>query len=97
MGLDNMMEPEVGIAIAATAAIMSPRVRGAIRRGAVYGLAAIIKAGDSLGNAAKGVAGEVQQGASAGAAAASDTVAEARTTARRGTRGGTNGKAKAGE
>jgi hypothetical protein len=82
MALEDFMDSEVGIAVAATAVVLSPQVRGFLRRGAVYGLAGLMKAGDTLGTAARGVAGEVQQAANSGAAAVQDTAAEARTTAR---------------
>lgn len=61
MALDDFFDSEVGIAVAATAVAMSPRVRSVLRRGAVYGLAGLMRAGDTLGSAAKGVAGEAQQ------------------------------------
>ena len=35
MAVEDFFEPEVGIAVAATAALLSPRVRGALRQGAV--------------------------------------------------------------
>ena len=43
--------------------VLSPchGVRGLLRRGAVYGLATAMRAGDSVSTAARGVAGEVQQ------------------------------------
>ena len=56
MGVDDLAESEVGIAVAATAALMSPRVRRVARRGAVYGLAGALFAGDAVASAARGVA-----------------------------------------
>jgi len=82
MALEDFADSEVGIAIAATAVVLSPQVRNLLRRGAVYALAGVMKAGDAAGGAARGVAGEVQNTATAGKAAAQDTVAEAQTTAR---------------
>jgi hypothetical protein len=61
MALEDFLDSEVGIAVAATAVALSPRMRALLRRGAVYGLATAMKAGDSLSTAARGVAGEVQQ------------------------------------
>ena len=55
MALDDYLEPEVGIAVALTAAVASPKVRGALRRGAVYGLAGLLKAGDAVSTLAQGV------------------------------------------
>ena len=55
MALEDFVEPEVGIAVAVTAAMTSPKVRGALRRGAVYGLAGLLKAGDAVSTVARGV------------------------------------------
>ncbi len=52
MALEDFLEPEVGIAVALTAAIGSPQVRKAIRKGAVYGLAGILAATDGITRAA---------------------------------------------
>jgi hypothetical protein len=67
-----------GIAAVVTAAVASPRVRQVMRRGAVYGLAGLMIAGDKITGAARGVAhqvaqrttgtGNMAQGAAAGAA-----------------------------
>jgi hypothetical protein len=83
MALDDFATSEVGIAVAATALAFSPGVRRRLRRGAVYGLAAVMKVGDLIVDTARGAASEIQQTASAGAVAAQETVTEARTTARR--------------
>jgi hypothetical protein len=56
MGVEDFIEAEVGLAVAATAALFSPRARNVMRRGAVYGLAGALKAGDAVGSAARGVA-----------------------------------------
>ncbi len=56
MALDDYVESEVAIAVAATAAILSPRVRGALRTGAVYGLAGVMTAADAIGAFAEGIA-----------------------------------------
>jgi hypothetical protein len=82
MALDDFVGSEVGIAVAATAVLMSPKARGFVRRGAVYGLAALIKAGDAAGGVARGAAAGAQQMAAQGAEAARETTAEAKTTAR---------------
>ena len=37
MALEDFLDSEVAVAVAATAALASPRVRGVLRRGAVYG------------------------------------------------------------
>ena len=56
MSLDDLLEPKVLLAAGVTAALMSPSVRGALRKGVVYGLAGILMAGDKL--AAAGIARE---------------------------------------
>ncbi len=55
MALDDFIEPEVAVAVGVTAAVMSPKVRKALRRGAVYGLAGVLMVGDKLAAAARGV------------------------------------------
>jgi hypothetical protein len=56
MALEDYMESEVAIAVAATAAALSPRFRRVLRRGAVYGVAGALKATDVVTAAARGVA-----------------------------------------
>lgn len=60
MALDDYFETEVGLAVAATAALLSPRARGYLRRGAVYGLAGMLAAGDAVAAAARRVGGDSQ-------------------------------------
>lgn len=82
MALEDFVEPEVGIAVAATAAVMSPRVRGAMRRGAVLGLAGILKATDSISASARNMAQQAQQATSNATNGAQEMASEAKTTAR---------------
>ncbi|GAC1333369.1 MAG: hypothetical protein NVS2B16_24650 [Chloroflexota bacterium] len=77
MALEDFVDPEVGIAVAATALALSPGVRNTIRRGLVYGLAGVLRAGDAVGSAARGAAQGAQQVASSAGAAVQDTTAEA--------------------
>jgi hypothetical protein len=56
MALEEYFESEVAVAVAATAALMSPRARRLLRRGAVYGVAGALKATDVVTAAARGVA-----------------------------------------
>jgi len=58
MALEDYLEPEVAIAVAVTAAVSSPPVRKAIRKGAVYGLAGLLIARDKV----MAVASEAKQG-----------------------------------
>jgi hypothetical protein len=72
MSLDDLLEPEVMIAVGVTAAIMSPPVRRVLRKGAVYGLAGMMVVGDKLA----GMARNVSQGAQNLASSASQTAEE---------------------
>ncbi len=65
MALEDFMEPEVGVAVALTAAVASPQVRSVLRRGAVYGLAGILMAGDAVSSLAQGVKRGAQKAAEA--------------------------------
>ena len=65
MAIEDYIEPEVAVAVAVTAAICSPQVRGILRKGAVYGLAGLMMASDavagfaaSFGRNVRGVADE---------------------------------------
>lgn len=84
MALEDFVDPEVGIAVAATAMVFSPRVRNALRRGAVYGLAGVLKASDSVASAARGVANQAQQTAGSGSGVVQEITTEAKTVARGG-------------
>jgi hypothetical protein len=63
MALEDFMESEVAVAVAATAAILSPPVRRVARRGAVLGVAGAIRLADTVSAAARGVAHEAQSAA----------------------------------
>ncbi len=63
MALEDFMEPEVGVAVALTAAVASPQVRSVLRRGAVYGLAGLLMAGDAVSSLAQGVKRGAQKAA----------------------------------
>lgn len=65
MDFEDLLEPEIAAAAAVVAAIASPQVRNVLRRGAVYGLAGLIVAGDAVSTFAKGV-GQGVQAATAG-------------------------------
>lgn len=67
MALEDYLESEVVVAVAATAAVFSPRVRKVLRRGAVYGLAGVLMAGDAVSSAARNVTPGVQQAAATAA------------------------------
>ncbi len=78
MALEDYLESEVVVAVAATAAVLSPRVRGVLRSGAVYGLAGVLMASDAVSSAARRAAPGVQQAA----ASATSMVEEAAERAR---------------
>ena len=84
MELDDYLETEVGVAVAATAMVLSPQVPGWLRTGAVYLLAGGIRLGDTVAAAARGMAHRVQRVTATGASAVQETVQEARTTGRAG-------------
>ena len=72
MALDDFLEPEVAVAVAVTAAMASPPVRKALRRGMVYGLAGLLMAGDKISAAAREVAQSAQQAAGSAPNSASE-------------------------
>lgn len=63
MALEEYLESEVAVAIAATAVAFSPRARRLLRRGAVYGLAGALTAGDAIAAFTRGTARGAQQAA----------------------------------
>jgi hypothetical protein len=48
MAIEEYLESEVVVAVAATAVALSPRARRVLRRGVVYGLAGALTAGDAI-------------------------------------------------
>ncbi|HSH82808.1 MAG TPA: hypothetical protein VLA19_30110 [Herpetosiphonaceae bacterium] len=82
MAVEDFLESEVAVAVAVTAAVLSPRVRGVLRRGLVYGVAGVLKAGDVLSSTVQSAAAAAAQqaaGATAtvGAAATKETIMSA--------------------
>jgi hypothetical protein len=55
------IDRDVGVAVAATAAVLSPQAREVMRKGAVYGLAGVLKAGDVVVSTARGAARGAEQ------------------------------------
>ncbi len=55
MDFEDFIQPEVGITAAVVAAVASPPVRRAVRRGAVLGLAGILTVGDAITAFTRGV------------------------------------------
>lgn len=83
MAVEDYIEPQVGVAVAATALVFSPRVRTWLRRGAVYAVAGALVAGDKISSAT----GDAGRGIQETASSAADTVEGAAGKARAGTRG----------
>ncbi len=53
MAVDDYLDSHVAIAVAATAAVFSPRARKLLRRGAVYGVTGVLMASDAISAAAR--------------------------------------------
>ena len=62
MALDDFLESEVGVAVAAAAVLLSPPARALLRRGAVFGLASLLRATETISSAAGSIAQEAQHG-----------------------------------
>jgi uncharacterized protein (DUF1786 family) len=78
MALEDYLETEVVVAVAATAALFSPRARKVLRRGAVYGVAGALMAGDAVSSAVRNAAPGVQQAAASAASVVEDAAQRAR-------------------
>lgn len=69
MALDDYLEPEVAVTAVVAAALFSPRGRQILRKGAVYGLAGVLVAGDALSTAGRNLGQGLQRvGTTAGTA-----------------------------
>jgi len=67
VAVDDYLDSHVAVAVAATAAIFSPRARKVLRRGAVYGVTGVLMAGDAIAAAARNAkAGLPTDGTTAG-------------------------------
>jgi hypothetical protein len=73
----GLIDEELVAAVAATAAAFSPRARKIVRKGAVYGLAGAMKAGDVVASAARGAVRGVQSPSAAESETAVSTPAPA--------------------
>ena len=79
MALEDFLEPEVAATAVVVAAVVSPQGRKIIRRGAVYGLAGILVAGDAIASVGRSVGRGVQTASVAASQAASNVSQRART------------------
>ncbi len=78
MDPEDFLAPEVGITAAVVAAIFSPRARKVIRQGAVYGMAGLLVAGDTVTSLARSFGQGVRQAGSSMANAAQNTANQAK-------------------
>ena len=74
--MDDLVSTESAIVAAATAAVLSPRTRGTLRRGAVLGVAGVMKVGDVVVGAARGAARGVRGEETASVDGAAPSAAE---------------------
>ncbi len=77
MAVEDFLEPEVAVAAAVTAVVFSPKGRKFLRRGAVYGLAGLLMAGDAVASLARGVGEGAQRVGASAAQAARTTIDQA--------------------
>lgn len=78
MALEDFTDPEVAIVAAVAAAVFSPKVRGWVRRGAVYGMAGVLVAGDAISSVARGVGQSVQQAGATASTTAQNAMDQAK-------------------
>ncbi|HEU4563837.1 MAG TPA: hypothetical protein VFS05_04270 [Gemmatimonadaceae bacterium] len=88
MAMDDYVDSKVGLAMVAgtvAATIFSPRTREVLHRGAVYGLAGVLRAGDAMSALARGIRRGMSGAGTAmvGAAEGEQPVAAARPATRR--------------
>ncbi len=81
MALEDFLEPEVAVTAVVAAAVFSPRARRLIRRGAVYGMAGALIAGDAIASFARNVGQGIQEAGASAATAARSATDQAKTTA----------------
>ena len=61
MDLEDYVQPEIAVTAAVAAAVFSPRTRGLLRRGVVYGLAGVLKAGDAVTSFSRSIGRGLQE------------------------------------
>jgi len=81
MALEDFLEPEVAVTAVVAAAVFSPRARRLIRRGAVYGMAGALIAGDAIASFARNVGQGIQEAGASAATAARSATDQAKATA----------------
>ncbi len=78
MALEDFTDPEVAIVAAVAAAVFSPKVRGWLRRGAVYSMAGVLVAGDAISSVARDIGKGVQHAGDTSANSAQNTKNQAK-------------------
>lgn len=78
MAFEDYLEPEIAVTAAVTAALFSPRARRVFRRGAVYGLAGVLAAGDTIASLSRNVGHGIQEASTAAVEATRRTMEEAK-------------------
>lgn len=81
MALEDSLEPEIAVTAAVVAAVSSPKVRGWIRQGLVYGTAGVWIAEDAVSSFARNVGQGIQQVGAAAANSAQNAADLAKATA----------------
>jgi nucleoside phosphorylase len=76
MAIEEYLESEVAVAVAATALALSPRARRVLRRGVVYGLAGALKAGDAIASFSQAAARGAQDATASMVSAPEDAPAQ---------------------
>ena len=59
---DDLIDEKVGVAVAASAVVFSPRVRGVLHRGAVLGVSGVLMAADAVSGFVRGLKAGVSNG-----------------------------------
>ena len=73
---DDYMDEKVGVAVAASAVVFSPKVRHLLHRGAVLGVSGVLVAADMVSGFLRGLRLGVSNGAATNGAAATDELEE---------------------
>lgn len=76
MAIEDYVEPEVAVAVAITAALFSPKVRGVLRKGLVYGVAGALTASEMAVTFASSVGKGLRQAVEETAANDDNTAAD---------------------
>ena len=98
MAIDEYLESEVAVAVVATAVALTPRARRVLRRGAVYGLAGALRAGDAIASFGQATARGAQEATASAAPTPTNAPSQpARRVLRRGVVFGLAGALRAGD